>query len=389
MNDDRISEVYKGEISTDLFQDRSRRRINWMCSQVGGKQVLDLGCSQGIASIILGREGFEVVGLDVQDSRIEYARRDLAQESAETRSRVTFMVGEGTDLDFDDESFDTVLLGEVLEHLVAPDRILEEVTRVLRQEGLVVITTPFGVLHHHDHKQTFFPRPLMSLIGSRFRVVSANVEEGYFRIVARKSPAGHGVPDQILDGLLDSTDVAVRGVQESLAEARTTLLAKDRELAEHARKSAGYMREKSELQVSIARLQATDDMRRDALTGLKQKNAKLTEIVAELRKQLADQRNSVKRLAGMVKAQRLRIGKLEHDRWKLRNDLALARWKLTSLKARRWWRLGVVLSQARRNPLLLGRALGVVFGRSSLPPRPELAPGPVPEPRRTEPKTDR
>ncbi len=55
MNDDRISEVYKGEIWTDALQNRARRRIHWMCSQVVGDSVVDIGCSQGIASILLGR----------------------------------------------------------------------------------------------------------------------------------------------------------------------------------------------------------------------------------------------------------------------------------------------------------------------------------------------
>ncbi len=117
MNDDRISEVYKGEIWSDEAQEKARRRVHWMISQARGDRVLDVGCSQGIASILLGREGFDVVGVDVQADRIEYANKDLALESEATQQRVRFFVGEGADLDFDDDYFDTVILGEVIEHL--------------------------------------------------------------------------------------------------------------------------------------------------------------------------------------------------------------------------------------------------------------------------------
>jgi SAM-dependent methyltransferase len=283
------------------------------------------------------------------------------------------VVGEGSDLDFEDDSFDTVLLGEVLEHLAAPDDILEETARVLRPSGRIVITTPFGLLHHHDHRQTFYPRPLIALIGSRFEILEATVEDGYFRIVAKNSPDARGASEEVLEGLMDASDRAVRSIQEALAGARKALLAKDKELAG---KSAADAREKSDLRASIARLQAIDDMRRNALVELKAKNVQLAENMARLRTRVTDQRESIRALAGTVDRQRLRIEKLESDRWKLRNDLALVRWNLSSLKARKWWRLGVALARARRNPLLLHRAVGVVFGRSSIPPRPTPAPRP-------------
>ncbi len=71
MNDDRISEVYRGEIWAEPAQDRARRRINWMCSSAIGDKVLDIGTSQGIAAILLGREGFTVTGVDIQPDRID------------------------------------------------------------------------------------------------------------------------------------------------------------------------------------------------------------------------------------------------------------------------------------------------------------------------------
>ena len=124
MNDDRISELYRGEIWSEHLQERAQRRIHWMCSAATGDSVLDVGCSQGIASILLGREGLTVTGIDVQESRIAYAKADLAEESPATQARVEFLVANGGDLPFDDAFFDSVLLGEVLEHLAAGHQLV-------------------------------------------------------------------------------------------------------------------------------------------------------------------------------------------------------------------------------------------------------------------------
>ncbi|MGH3993480.1 MAG: class I SAM-dependent methyltransferase, partial [Pseudonocardiaceae bacterium] len=117
---DRIAEVYEGTVGSREFQQVSRRRIHWMCAQVAGPDVLDVGCSQGIASILLGREGHRVVGIDRQHEAIRAARERLDQEEPEVRQRVDFRIGEGRAVTFPDDSFDAVLLGEVLEHQLEP-----------------------------------------------------------------------------------------------------------------------------------------------------------------------------------------------------------------------------------------------------------------------------
>ena len=55
-NADRISEVYKGEIWDEALQQRARNRIHWLTSHAHGR-VLDVGCSQGIASLLVARNG--------------------------------------------------------------------------------------------------------------------------------------------------------------------------------------------------------------------------------------------------------------------------------------------------------------------------------------------
>src|SRR4051812_5591109 len=114
MNNDRITEVYDGVAGSPRQQRLARQRIHWMCSQQEGNRILDLGCSQGIASILLGREGHDVVGVDNELSAIRFARERLQKEERATRERVEFLHAEGGDLPLEDKSFDGVLLGEVI-----------------------------------------------------------------------------------------------------------------------------------------------------------------------------------------------------------------------------------------------------------------------------------
>ena len=73
---------------------RTQRRIHWMCGQVRGRRVLDIGCSQGILGILLAREGHEVTGIDLDAKVIAEARAYLASEPPEVRDRVRLIHGD-------------------------------------------------------------------------------------------------------------------------------------------------------------------------------------------------------------------------------------------------------------------------------------------------------
>ena len=62
---DRVGEVYKGEIFSEEAQQMCRERVDWICSNAQGARVLDLGCSQGIVSLLLAQKGYSVVGVDI------------------------------------------------------------------------------------------------------------------------------------------------------------------------------------------------------------------------------------------------------------------------------------------------------------------------------------
>jgi SAM-dependent methyltransferase len=90
-------------------------------------RVLDLGCGTGHSFHLLAPR--ETVGVDLDPG-------SLAGQDRET------VVADMRDLPFKDGSFDSVVAAHSLEHVPNPEAVLEEVARVLRADGMALITTP-------------------------------------------------------------------------------------------------------------------------------------------------------------------------------------------------------------------------------------------------------
>jgi len=91
--------------------------------------VLDLGCGDGFFLERLGN----AVGVDLSKIRIRRAKR---------RSGKPVLVCSAEKLPFRRTTFEFVIVSEVLEHLTDPDECLDEITCVLKREGLAVISVP-------------------------------------------------------------------------------------------------------------------------------------------------------------------------------------------------------------------------------------------------------
>ena len=224
MNNDRISELYEGEIGSPASQQRARARIHWMCARAAGATVLDVGCSQGIASILLAREGRQVTGVDIETAALEEAHARLAREEPHIAGRVDFRFAEGADLPFDDASFDTVLLGEVVEHLIDPVPVVREARRVLRDDGVLVLTTPYGIFRYPDHKEPVYLRPLIEMLAGEFAIEHVEVLDRWLGITARAAPPDRaGVAPEVWARALDAAEGRLQELDSTLEERRDAL----------------------------------------------------------------------------------------------------------------------------------------------------------------------
>ncbi|MFA6171320.1 MAG: class I SAM-dependent methyltransferase [Patescibacteria group bacterium] len=120
-------------IGPETFFHRFREKeIVRLLKKYGKRGFLDLGCGTGL---ILRHLPSGSVGVDINPRNLEktkkYApRAKLVLHDIEER------------LPFDNEEFNTVICCETLEHLLFPEKVLDEISRILSKDGVLVGSVP-------------------------------------------------------------------------------------------------------------------------------------------------------------------------------------------------------------------------------------------------------
>ncbi len=105
-----------------------------------GQYWLDLGCGSGILTRELISRGARVLALDGSPSMLQAARRSLEMAAG---ARVAFQQGDAQDLSWSEPcAFDGVLCSSVVEYLEDEDELMRQVSRVLKNDGLLIISIP-------------------------------------------------------------------------------------------------------------------------------------------------------------------------------------------------------------------------------------------------------
>lgn len=101
-----------------------------------GRDVLDIACGEGYGAELMAQVARRVVGIDVEAPTIGFARREYA------RPNLSFLVGDSRAIPLRDASVDLVASFETLEHFFEQDAFIDEVRRVLRPGGILLLSTP-------------------------------------------------------------------------------------------------------------------------------------------------------------------------------------------------------------------------------------------------------
>jgi 2-polyprenyl-3-methyl-5-hydroxy-6-metoxy-1,4-benzoquinol methylase/spore maturation protein CgeB len=278
MNNDRVAELYKGEIHANETQRVCRDRIHWMCGEIRGPRVVDVGCSQGIASILAARAGHRVVGVDVEEPAIAYARRMLLGEAPDVQERAQFVLADILEDDLAGQRFDTVLLGEILEHHADPRRLFERAVGLLVPGGTIVVTTPFGYHPHEDHKVTFYLSDFASTIENLCQPVALDIADGYIRLVGRHRDAALvDVMDLSPARLLSLSEKAFHFAEQILGDDKRRIL---RARAEFTRALKRIEKLEEQLQHQTSRAERA----RERVAALDERKRELLDRLAEQRK---------------------------------------------------------------------------------------------------------
>jgi SAM-dependent methyltransferase len=110
-------------------------RYRWAAEIVAGKSVLDAGCGTGYGVALMAEAGAErVVGVDIAAEAVSRARQ-LAKDAE-------LVVADVHKLPFEDQAFDVVTCFEVIEHVERAEDVLNELERVLREGGVLLLSSP-------------------------------------------------------------------------------------------------------------------------------------------------------------------------------------------------------------------------------------------------------
>ncbi len=124
---------HRHEMRYDLVADAVRDHL-----PTSGR-VLDVGCGAALVADRTLDLDATYVGLDFGGYHINYAAKK--HRDIPSTLRREFCRGNGEGLPFPDDSFDVVVMSEVIEHLLRPELAVWEVSRVLRPGGVYVMTT--------------------------------------------------------------------------------------------------------------------------------------------------------------------------------------------------------------------------------------------------------
>jgi ubiquinone/menaquinone biosynthesis C-methylase UbiE len=133
-----------------------------------GGVALDVGCGPAVFTRELLDRGYSVLGIDSAPAVVARAREVVADHPR--AARATFTVGDVEQLEVDSGSVDAVLAVGLVEYLGADTRALREIRRVLRPQGIAIVTMTNRFSYYAASRAVVRPlRPLMRrAAGGRF-----------------------------------------------------------------------------------------------------------------------------------------------------------------------------------------------------------------------------
>ncbi|MFE4521034.1 class I SAM-dependent methyltransferase [Cytobacillus firmus] len=185
-NNDRITEAFNGKLGVNM-QRKTKKRVDWIIGNTKGNNILDVGCSQGIISIILGKKGKNVIGIDISEKAINFAKSLILNEEKKI-TNVEFFTSDFIREFSSSDKFDTIIITEVLEHYNNSSPFLSKAYKFLKPKGQILITVPFGINEHPGHIRTLYFAEIYKEMYPLFQQIETFIVEDWiaFKGVRRK-----------------------------------------------------------------------------------------------------------------------------------------------------------------------------------------------------------
>jgi GT2 family glycosyltransferase/SAM-dependent methyltransferase/glycosyltransferase involved in cell wall biosynthesis len=140
-------ERFLPSVGGEIRQEHLHRYV-FAAALVEGKVVLDAACGEGYGSDLLARRAAQVIGVDIDGRCIDHARATYAHHR-----NLLLQCASVQRLPLGAQSIDVVVSFETLEHLAEQEQMLAEFRRVLRPDGLLIISTPNRAVYSDECQQ--------------------------------------------------------------------------------------------------------------------------------------------------------------------------------------------------------------------------------------------
>jgi 2-polyprenyl-3-methyl-5-hydroxy-6-metoxy-1,4-benzoquinol methylase len=120
-----------------LYKNRFEVMLNAIENkELTAKKALDVGCNVGLFSRLMIKKGLKVIGLELDRKFAKLAWFELRDLD------FSLVIGDAGYLLFREQTFDFIICGEVIEHLLYPNLFLKGSNHSLKNSGELIISTP-------------------------------------------------------------------------------------------------------------------------------------------------------------------------------------------------------------------------------------------------------
>ncbi|MFN4083029.1 MAG: class I SAM-dependent methyltransferase [Bacteroidia bacterium] len=155
--------AYKTYHSQTNYKDvEDFKRLDFIVNEIAkinnpNAKILDIGCGNGNISLALGSLGYNVKGIDIDETSVKTA------SSRNKFSNVSFEVYDANQFEMGD-IFDAIVCSEVLEHLITPEQLVKSILKILKPGGIFVATVPNGL----GPREVLITKPMQWLTKNKF-----------------------------------------------------------------------------------------------------------------------------------------------------------------------------------------------------------------------------
>jgi 2-polyprenyl-3-methyl-5-hydroxy-6-metoxy-1,4-benzoquinol methylase len=345
------------EMHGQIIEAEHLARYYWAAPLVSGRRVLDAGCGTAYGSAILAAANArEVIGVDVAADVLKAVKARMP-ESVELRE------ADVSNLPFDAGTFDVIVCFEVIEHVEDAAAALDELARVLAEDGVLAISSPNRDAYmpgNPHHQYEFVPEEFAETLRKRFAnirlyrqadwITSAVLDDGLHGFEGEKPlrevQLRKSVAAEAGDELYTLALAANGAIPESPASA---VLGSATEIKAVAEEGERLERDRREL------------TRRTALAD--HEDAEVHRELAELRNrlfaletELARAHQQISRYSADLDAEELNVHELEETQRQVRAEFEKAHQAIHEMQETKAWRLATSFRNLRDRLLRRRRA---------------------------------